>query len=358
MHHQIEQIEQGLVAFESVDVVRKWHKQIRQRNLSLRRAAEVAAAARQAREYFRNAANSAYSVRPLLTYYGNASLARAVTLLLRTRSGEESLGRGHGLETVKWSQTLGSDISKSIPLIGHLRVRPTASGLFRDFLREIKNAICVHVNWSAVEWRVSYPEPATNSELAVTDLISRLPDLEAGRRSDVQSMFLAPIAKMSYSQESGFVATFQGQPSDIIFADYLSAGYTVATVDHGLVELRCNAAQFQIALPQLVHSYVRKTFGSIPSLHLASPFPGGNKLSQLAITFALSYVLGMLTRYYPSHWVALQSGATGDGMWPQIFAAQRYAELVFPELVLEFVEYELSNTSEHVSGVIVQPLSR
>ena len=57
---------QQLLALESVDLVSNWHSQIHKRTLNLRRAHEITASAKQAREYFRNASNADVTVRPLL----------------------------------------------------------------------------------------------------------------------------------------------------------------------------------------------------------------------------------------------------------------------------------------------------
>src|SRR4051812_19023118 len=90
---------QNLLSLESRDVVTNWFMKIHGRELNARRSKEIGAAARQAREFFRNSADSNFSVKPLLTFYGVASLSRALTLLLRREGGEESLTKGHGLET-------------------------------------------------------------------------------------------------------------------------------------------------------------------------------------------------------------------------------------------------------------------
>ena len=89
---------QRLLGLESRDVVQLRFHRIHARELNARRAGEINAAARQAREYFRNAAASDYSVRPLLTFYGIACLSRALLLLMKAKGGEECLPHSHGLE--------------------------------------------------------------------------------------------------------------------------------------------------------------------------------------------------------------------------------------------------------------------
>ena len=76
-----QEIWQRLLGLESRDIVQMRFEQIHRRKLNARRAAEINAAARQARDYFRNANASDYSVRPLLTFYGIACLGRALLAL-------------------------------------------------------------------------------------------------------------------------------------------------------------------------------------------------------------------------------------------------------------------------------------
>jgi YaaC-like Protein len=120
---------QQLLSFESRDLVSMWFKRIHGRDLNARRAKEITAAAKQAREFFRNSHAADNSVKPLLTFYGVASLARALTLILKRDGGEEGLTKGHGLETIDWSNQLSGDLSVGLAALNGLKIR-TCSGLF------------------------------------------------------------------------------------------------------------------------------------------------------------------------------------------------------------------------------------
>jgi len=331
-----------LVALESIDVVRAWHQRITARELNLRRANEIASSARQAREYLRNAANAAYSVRPLLTYYANASLSRAVVLLLRRNGGEETLARGHGLETVNWAEGLRADVGRALAALATLRVR-SRPGLFRDLIGETQNISRMHVRSSDVDWTLPYPLPPEVFELAFADIASRLPDLTPPPHAAVMNVQFARVNQMTFAQEPGFAAQVQAEAFRPFQDGYVGSGYEVRENRGAYLDLRCPAATFENALPQLTHSYVRKLFGSIPELHLCPPFSDGVRLSQIALTFILSFFLGMLTRYFPTHWIAVQSGAKGDAVWPTLFSAQRYVESAYPELLLEFINYKVAH---------------
>ena len=60
----------------------------------------------------------------------------------------------------------------------------------------------------------------------------------------------------------------------------------------------------------------------------------------------LSYILGMLVRYFPTHWMALIQGDKGDALWPAINRIQQLVENSFPELVVELIQHTLKKAGE------------
>lgn len=335
---------QQLLSLESRDVTSKWFGEIHSRELNARRAKEINSAAKQAREYFRNAANSNYSVRPLLTFYGVASLSRALLLLLKKSGGEESLTGSHGLETVAWVDSMSGDVSKGLKNLENLKVR-TCRGLFADFITQTENRLSVHVNSSAVDWHVCYDIPELGKELSVKDILSRLPDLRRDFEVISKSYKYSDISEMTYSDDKGFRAKVRKEPFNSMRSHFEQAGYSL-TDENEMVVITSDSATFAKNLPLFVHSYIHKTFGTIPSLHISEPFPANSHYSQLCITYMTSYILGMLVRYYPTHWMALSSGDKGDEWWPLINRSQQYVEHAFPELVIELINDILKKSKE------------
>jgi YaaC-like Protein len=92
-----------------------------------------------------------------------------------------------------------------------------------------------------------------------------------------------------------------------------------------------------------MHTYIEKSFGSIPRLFIVAPLSDRNRYSQLCVTYLLTYILGMLARYYPTHWISLAQGEKGDALWPAINRAQHFVEDSFPELAIELILDVLSN---------------
>jgi hypothetical protein len=219
--------------------------------------------------------------------------------------------------------------------MGTLKVR-TSAGLFDDFLKETDNRICMHARSSAVDWRFNYDLPPTGKELTLDTLMSIVPDLSKALSGTAHRASYASINEMSYSEHGGFLAKVNSKQFECFRDSYTNLGYVV-NQNGELSQIRADSQIFQASTPQFMHSYVDKMFHSIPSLYIVKPIDHVNRFSQLAITYVLSYFLGMLTRYFPTHWIALHSGAKGDGMWPAAHATQRYVELAFPELTIELI---------------------
>jgi hypothetical protein len=118
---------------------------------------------------------------------------------------------------------------------------------------------------------------------------------------------------------------------------YTAMGYDVREHDD-LTTLTASVDVFSRRTPQFLHTYINKTFGTIPHLYLVAPMRSGNRYSQLCITYMIGFVLGMLARYFPTHWVSLAQGNKGDALWPTLNAAHRVVEETFPELVAEMIE--------------------
>lgn len=335
------EIWQQLLSLESHDIATRWFSEIHSRKLKARRAKEINSSAKQAREYFRNATNSDYSVRPLLTFYGVASLSRSLILLLKRNGGEEGLAKGHGLETVGWGEVMSGEVANGIGNLGRLKIG-TRKGLFSDFVAQTDNRISIHVNSSGVDWHICYNVPEVGIELTVHDLFSRIPDLQKDFSNISESLKYTPVNEMTYSHDNGFRAKVRKDQFNAVRQYYELAGYT--TIDESdWVSLTADVEAFKTNIPLFIHTYIDKMFGSIPNLYISEPFQQGLCYSQLCITYMVSYVLGMLVRYYPTHWMSLTQGDKGDEWWPTINRAQHFVEQSFPELVIELIGDVIKN---------------
>lgn len=325
---------QQLLRLETRDAVFDWHKKICGRDLNSQRIQEIVSAAKQGREFFRSAEDAHNSVKPLLTFYGVASLSKALLLLLKPGAGEGALVPAHGLVTLDWRTTIASGGSNLLSEMASLKVK-TSKGLFTDFVRETKNKICIHVSSSAVDWRINHDQPAFGDVITFKEILSRTPDLAGYLPASVPKLS-ASVNTITYTDKDGFKAVLNDSGKEIVSARYVDDGYSFQ-VKGNSVEIYGSKNLLESKTPQFMHTYVHKTFGTIPQLYVTSPFEGNSRYSQLAVSYMLAYFLGMLARYFPTQWVSLSSGVKGDELWPAVNAAQKYVQTCFPELVLELI---------------------
>lgn len=335
------EIWQRLLSLESRDITQQWYSRIHGRQLNARRSKEINSAAKQSREFFRNASYSDNSVRPLLTFYGVATLSRALFLLLRRDGGEEGVSPGHGLSTVDWGQQLSraGDISGGLSSVLDLKVE-TCSGLFTDLVSGTDNRMCVHVRSAEVDWRLCYETPQKGVQISLRDLFSRIPDLRKDYCQISDDIKHASVGDITYN-DGRFYSTVGSDDFRNFKETYERAGYTVG-FRNNLSTLESGTETFEKTPPLFVQTYIQKTFRMIPGLYIAEPFPGAVAYSQLCITYLVGYFLGMLVRYFPTHWVSLCQGDKGDRIWPTINRAQHFVEQSFPELVIEMI-YDVLN---------------
>lgn len=335
-----QEVKQQLLQLENRDIVKKWFKKIHDRELSTSRAKEINAAAKQSAEYFRNAENASYSVRPLLTYYGVYALSRALVLLFKSQGGENTLKEGHGLGTDGWSNILvGGDVSTHLAEIGKLKVK-SFKGLFSDLINETDNRITIHINSAGIDWGISYDMPEPELQFTLDEVLSRIPDLQ----SDLKELGLTEkyvcVNSLAYTEANGFSCDVYGKIDDILDT-YKKNGYQCISNGNS-IKITCTSEQLNNYVPQFLHKYVQKVFGTIPSLYMVTPFEENVRFSEISIVFLMSYYLGMLVRYYPTHWISLIQGDNGDGYWPILNRAQNYVLQVFPELCMELIKERLS----------------
>ena len=332
-------IRHDLMSLESQDIVRQRFKRIHSRDLNARRAREINAAAKQAREYFRNSSNADYSVRPLLTFYGVTSLSRALVLLLREEGGEECLTSGHGLETAGWREVMSGNTLTGLSNLSQLKVR-RCSGLFSDFLEHTRNTVLLQVGSWTINWNLSYDIPNIAMEISVGDLFSRIPDLRNDYSILSGSLQHAHITDLSFNKEDGLRVTVNKNDFAKLSDYFISRGYSMSNRDNKWCVLSCDAETFQKVYPLFIRTYLEKPLGWLKMFHMATPLPGGECYSQLCITYMVSFILGMLARYFPTHWMTLIHGSKGDSLWPAISRAQEAVEHSFPELVAEYIGWK------------------
>lgn len=82
------------------------------------------------------------------------------------------------------------------------------------------------------------------------------------------------------------------------------------------------------------------TFG-IGDFYAVRRYPASPNLNKIAVTFILSYILGMFVRYYPTQWTALIRGQVADAALPTLLSAVDYVENSYPSITADFIEHKV-----------------
>lgn len=324
--------------FESRDYLSKHYQKRHSRSLGSQRAHEIGSCFTQGRQYFASASTASDTVKPLLIYYGVASLARGATMLKSRDKREESLTPGHGLTTIDWNKTLHGGIANVLGL----QVQATR-GTFSEFVEAVGNG--QSYTWIGANNRAGHFKNdfgavkflTDGSQLSLRDLLSR----------ETQLATEYEIAN------DGWGNTDLG---NVVALDHCirvhllpTAGTDVAraTESYGF------PASAKVSLqPSPIYPQIQTICIEIPSLgedrkkvvpmssgqdqnvgFLVRPLPNGDNFIDLHRVFVETYILGMLSRYFPSKWMSLLRSEKGDIARSLVLAAVARAEMTFPALL-------------------------
>ena len=286
------------------------------------------------------------SVKPLLIYYGVLSLSRGVILANNPFKKEESLKKGHGLETDSWQGTLRGGIKDVL----ELKIRST-DGTFSELVEVCNNLKTMYKFQGPTDTMGSDGHnlgeikfAADQSLLTLGDLISRL-SRTAGMYGEITgrpSKMYRGCRIASHPPGTHFAFPLVGIPSEL---KILSNGENVIIGSSS--QIAPGFRQSQDARDTLIFVHQdRPTYELakrlFPVSHYDSgefmsvilDFPNGDKMTEFFKLYLISYCLGMLSRYFPSVWMALLRNEKGDFAQPLLSRAIEAIESDFPEKVL------------------------
>lgn len=314
--------------YESSDLVRSAFEARHGGKLNAGKAREICAAVTQGRNYMAAAKNSAGDVRPLLAYYGVLSLCRGLTLFLSPTLRENGLSQAHGLTVKGWGQELASETGD----IAKLTIVLNSNGTLAQLVEATDRTSLLRNNSSRPNFpSICDPLPA-NAEMTLMDLLSRIPEA----RSQL----------MRWRVERNAVAIWpQGKQADgtlhiRVDAPYTQEDVTVVLGDNvALVSQQGGILTYAMRTDSAVYctDYAGPPW-DIGTLVVLRPMRGGLELSKLAMALTASYALGMLVRYFPSHWISMLQNVKHDGALPTLLAVLEHIEHDVPRMVAEFLE--------------------
>ena len=275
-----------------------------------------------------SARNADRIVKPLLVYYGVLSLSRALILFLTPGLNENNLSQSHGLSVVSW----GEELNRQDGDIASLTVRINAKGSFRELMEATGYMALLRCNLSVPNFVFTFDRPADGAEFTLGDMLARFPEIVETYTRWKPNLHMVKLSGWEALPDNGRKVQ-------------ISTPYTVDDVK------RIFGKDFEVLQVSGTTSYLRfepneklpnvtdvSGSWSIGDLVVLSKLPAGIELSKISSYFCISYMLGMMVRYYPSHWISINHNIRFGEALPSLAAALEQIEEDFVRLVVEFLE--------------------
>jgi YaaC-like Protein len=312
-----------LTFFESSDYTFSRYEELHGRQPNATKLAEIGSAFRQARLFYQSYRGADFVVQPLILYYCILALSRGLILVLERSRSEANLARQHGLACDGWDASLNQQRSD----VGGLRIK-IEKGTFLELLSASKNICLVRANSSKVNWSVRGEIPSPGEVAEFLTLCAHIPDLaEEFEKWTGQKLLAVKLLSSTTDTVTTLklenIRRLSGQ--ERLSVDYLGQIFPKA--------LNIDASTLTVTLTKgdvpLVVTIIETAPFQIGDA-LVLPHVNGNFISELGIMFMLSFGLGMLARYYPSHWIAFQSLGRRGSFYPYCSRLLDYLGYAFP----------------------------
>jgi hypothetical protein len=291
--------------------------------------AEIGSAFRQARLFHESFEKADFAVRPLILYYSALALARGIILFLEPMKRESHLAQRHGLGSTGWGEFLNQEVSK----FTELKVK-IESGTFLELLGATKNINLIRANSSAINYHLSTSLPPQGLEVSLGTLCQHIPDLADEYEKWTGEKIV--VAKVETIKAEGEKIEFKiANLKGISGLDQLTEAYVkqlfpqAEAIDMSVLTVAVNTSGIPI-----VSGIIELAPFQIGDA-VVLPRIGGEFFSDLGILFMISYALGMLARYHPSHWIALQSIGPRGQFFPYCSRLIEYIGYSYPRAVVD-----------------------
>lgn len=324
--------------FESYELVKdKVQKQHKLKNpISTSQAREISSSFIHSRTYAQAAQDANLTIKPLLLYYSFSSAARGLTLYLSGKR-ESSLYGSHGLslDRLDIRQHDGyCDFSAC-------KVHVNPKGLFFAFQNATK-AISHLKNNSTKPIEFQSRKISTDSSFTFLDLLSRWPDISEKYffwKGECNYLSISSVTKQSNNQLKIAVSAPVSDETDFNRFNSFFSGTDFSFVGTEGRTVTYMGSDDVNNLPIFLDIENKNLLG-IGDLCLLPLLPSDQGLSKPCFLFSVSFILGMIVRYYPTQWTALINGQQKDGLLPSIKAAIDRLEIEIPRLCASFLRQE------------------
>jgi len=315
--------------FESKEIIKRFILNKYSYNISTEKAIEINSAFIQGREYFTSSQDADISVRPLLLYYGIVSLSRGLILLLDKNSREQNIKPSHGLKIINWQQICKTGQFEDI-------IVKSNNGTFTELINATKNICNFRANSSGVSWMVALPIPPISLTFRFKEVAFYFPDLNQSVNAWLETMI--PYRKLNnYKQQADTqIIKISGKQDNELFTKIFPEK-TFGKIEVNPIGNDCIIKIKSGKIPNFCQLW-ESAFQIIGDVCIIPPFENGNYFNTLSTMYMSSFILGTISRYYPSTWNNINKGITKDSIMPFTVNLMDLIHDKYPTCVLEYLK--------------------
>ncbi len=314
-----------LLEFETRDLVENFIINRFERKPTQSKIYEINSNFTQGREYFKSAKNADFTVKPLLQYYGVLALSKGLILSLKPNILETNLKASHGLEIKNWKEVLKSkDYGKLEITIGN--------GSFSELINATSNRNYLRANSSEVNMISGLEKPAKGCIISLEQLIQYYPDLDVEFKSWTgRNLVYAVIDGFNPYDKKNIKVSLSGRV-DESHLDLLFPTKYCKNRDFKNQILKYESTGWGPNITQKWDNPLN--VGQACVIPVLGNDIGLNLISGM---FVISYVFGMMARYYPTAWISLRKGEKGDRIYPFVSRMIEFIDDKFPKVIVDFL---------------------
>lgn len=318
-----------LKEFESKEIVKRFIAKKYNYSLNSSKALEINSAFIQGREYFFSSQKADISVRPLLQYYGVVSLSRALILILDKNARENNIIPSHGLKINNWSEICKTGKIEDIVL-------KSSNGTFTELIRVTNNRSYFRAGTNVVNWRVTYDMPVAQVKFNFKEVAFCFPDLKQSVKAWLDVDVPTRLLNKFNLKDNACELEIAGKYDKSVFSQMFPPSY-FEELEITETSNSCIVKFSGRQTPNLCQQWI-STFQILGDPYVVPPFKNGFFLNDIATMYSSSFVLGTISRYYPSAWNNINKGINNDSVLPFAINYMDFIQEKFPQVVMDFIE--------------------
>ena len=293
----------------SREYVAAFAKQRLSASLTAQLVADIAASFSQGIAYFSSAEQASMQIKPMLQYYGILNLVKGLCGLKTPTGDHQESVTDHGLRRDDWNSRLAGEEPDFLDL--EVVTTTRKGGAFRQVISRAwhRNVVDVESMYRGPPWRITFiqqlgiprfAEP--NSRIRLRDVLARsryVADTFATVVGD--SPKIHPVHMVAGSGQVGLYPVHWAGGDPYAERLWIVGSKRTYRSPHSNTEV--------------TGTFFSEDDTNCPILHegndlfgwAVEPFPDGDRPAEWIKLYILSYIFGMLCRYYPSQWLSLVS---------------------------------------------------